>query len=79
MTYKKVAVTIPAGELAAARRAVRRGRAASLSAYVSDAVAAYRREDSLRALVDEMIAKHGEPSTEAYAWADRVLAAARRR
>ena len=30
-------------------------------------------EDSLAALVAELIAEHGEPSAEAYAWADKVL------
>lgn len=79
MTHAKVAITIPEHELAAAKLAVRRGRATSLSAYVADAVAAYRREDSLRSLVDDMIAQHGKPSREDYAWADRVVTAARRR
>ena len=65
MTHAKVAVRLPP--------------AASVSAYVAEAITAYGRETTLRELVDEMIAEHGKPEKADYAWADRVLTAARKR
>jgi Arc/MetJ-type ribon-helix-helix transcriptional regulator len=74
MKVEKIAVSLPAAQIAAVRRAVRRGRAASVSAYVSQAIARRERDDSLASIVADLIAKHGEPSPEDYAWADRALA-----
>jgi Arc/MetJ-type ribon-helix-helix transcriptional regulator len=80
----KITVSLPQEQVEAVRDAVARGEAASVSGYVSAALAdALARhggereqggEDSLAELVAELIAEHGEPSAEAYAWADRVLA-----
>lgn len=74
MTRVKIAITIPEELLAGVKAAVERGEAASVSAYISDAVA--RREDGkrpLEMLIDELKAEHGEPSPEEYAWADEQL------
>jgi len=70
---KKIAVSLPDGLVAAARRAVDDGRAASVSAYVAAALARQVREDDVTALLAEMRAEHGTPSAEDYAWADEVL------
>ena len=70
---KKIAVSLPDELVAAARRAVDDGRAASVSAYVAAALARQVREDDVTALLAEMRAEHGAPSSEDYAWADEVL------
>jgi Arc/MetJ-type ribon-helix-helix transcriptional regulator len=69
----KIAVSLPDELVAAARRAVANGRAASVSAYVANALARQVREDDLADLIAEMRAEHGEPTADDYAWADRVL------
>lgn len=69
----KIAVSLPDELVAAARRAVQEGRAASVSAYVAAALARQVREDDLAALLAEMRAEHGSPSADDYSWADRVL------
>lgn len=78
----KITVSLPGEQVEQVREVVASGGAASVSAYVSDALtdalarsAACEKDDnSLAELVAEMIAEHGEPSAEDYAWADRVLA-----
>jgi Arc/MetJ-type ribon-helix-helix transcriptional regulator len=69
----KIAVSLPDEQVEAAKRAVAAGRASSVSAYVADALARAQREDSLKALLDEMDQELGEPSEEAKAWADAEL------
>jgi Arc/MetJ-type ribon-helix-helix transcriptional regulator len=70
---RKIAVSLPDELVAAARRAVHEGRAASVSAYVATALARQVREDDLTALLAEMRAEHGSPTVEDYAWADGAL------
>jgi Arc/MetJ-type ribon-helix-helix transcriptional regulator len=85
----KITVSLPHGQVDEVRDAVARGEAASVSGYVSaalaDALTASRDrdsnadgagagEDNLAELVAELVAEYGEPSTEAYAWADAALA-----
>jgi Arc/MetJ-type ribon-helix-helix transcriptional regulator len=76
----KIAISLPQEQVALAREAVARGEAASVSSYISAALAAVapapitaEREDTLADLVADMIAEDGAPSPEAYAWADEVL------
>jgi Arc/MetJ-type ribon-helix-helix transcriptional regulator len=79
----KITISLPQEQVEQVRAAVARGEATSVSGYVSAALAdaiashAYERdqegENSLAELVAELIAKYGEPSAEAYAWADKVL------
>jgi len=78
MTAAKIAITLPQPLLAKVKGAVKRGRASSVSAFVSEALEARVREDSLAGLVRELIAEHGEPSRKDRAWAERVLAPKRR-
>jgi len=75
MTAAKIAISLPESLLAHVRNAVRRGRAASVSAYVANAVAKQAENDDLDAILDAMLAASGGPMTRRErAWADRVLA-----
>jgi Arc/MetJ-type ribon-helix-helix transcriptional regulator len=74
----KITISLPQEQATQAREAVARGEAASVSSYVSAALAAVAPPspddgDTLANLVADMIAEDGVPSPEAYAWADRVL------
>ncbi|MHB1613360.1 MAG: toxin-antitoxin system antitoxin subunit [Actinomycetes bacterium] len=69
----KIAVSLPDELVQAARQAVADGRATSVSAFVAAAMANRERTESLAALVADIIAEDGEPSSEDYAWADRAL------
>lgn len=69
----KIAVSLPDEQVERARRAVAEGRAASVSAYISEALAQMPQEGSLEALLDELDRELGPPTAEDYAWADRML------
>src|SRR5664280_808195 len=71
----KLAISLPSEQVAAARQAVSEGRSASVSAYVSQALAQREREESLADVLADLARELGPPSAEAYAWADSVLAA----
>jgi hypothetical protein len=73
MTAAKIAITLAPAQLAKARAAVRSGRVGSVSAYIARAIARQEREDSLDALVRELVEQHGEPSSKDRAWAKRVI------
>jgi hypothetical protein len=67
-------VSLPKGLADRARRAVRQGRAASVSAYVAAAIEEKTKLDELAALLDEMLAESGGPLTAAERrTADRAL------
>ena len=75
----KIAVSVPRSSLDRVRRAVRNGRAASVSAYVSAAIAERAKLDDLEDLLAEMLAETGGPMTAAERRAaDRALGVARR-
>ncbi len=63
MTKAKIAVTVPRPLVANARRAVKEGRAESVSAYVTAALEEKAKLDDLKALLDEMLAETGGPLT----------------
>lgn len=63
MTTQKIAITVPRETLAKARKAVRAGRAGSLSAYVSRALEQKTMLDDLDALLEELLAGTGGPMT----------------
>ena len=73
MTTAKIAITLPEEQLARVNRAVRAGRADSVSGYIARALAEQEREESLRALVRDLIAQHGEPTQQEKVWAKRAL------
>lgn len=69
----KIAVSLPAELVQEARRAVSEGRAASVSAYVSEALRRAQ-EDSLARFVADLAADVGEPTAADAAWAAAVTA-----
>ena len=78
MTAAKIAITLPQEQLARVRRAVRAGRADSVSGYIARVLAEQERQESLQDLVRDLVEQHGEPTSEEKAWAERVLARRRR-
>jgi Arc/MetJ-type ribon-helix-helix transcriptional regulator len=79
----KITVSLPQEQVEAVRDAVAHGEAASVSGYVSAALAealarhggeTAKDERALAELVAELIAEYGEPSAEAHAWADAAFA-----
>ena len=80
MTVSKIAVSLPEEVIARARRAVARGRAESMSAYVAAALAEKAKLDDLADLLQEMLAESGGPMTASERRAaDASLGAAPRR
>ncbi|MGE3344904.1 MAG: hypothetical protein AB7L71_15875 [Vicinamibacterales bacterium] len=64
-TAAKIAISLPAALAQRARRAVRDGRAESLSAYVAQALEEKAKLDDLHALLEEMLEETGGPLTTA--------------
>lgn len=61
----KLAISLPGAVAARTRRAVRTGRAASVSAYIAAALEEQTKMDDLAGLFDEMLAETGGPLTAA--------------
>jgi Arc/MetJ-type ribon-helix-helix transcriptional regulator len=59
----KIAISLPAALAARARRAVARGRAPSVSAYIAAALEDKAQMDDLATMLDEMLAESGGPLT----------------
>ena len=82
----KITISLPPEQVEQVRAAVARGEAASVSGYISRALAAIQPApfaddddgDSLAKLLADMEEEFGPPSPEAYAWADEVMRAAMR-
>ncbi len=71
---EKIAISLPKSLAERARRAVRRGHAASVSAYVAVAIEEKAKLDELSTLLEEMLAQSGGPLTKAeQRAADRAL------
>lgn len=80
MTTQKIAITVPQETLVRARRAVKAGRAASLSAYISHAIDQRSLLDDLDLLLQEMLEASGGPLTVAEERrADAILSHSTRR
>jgi antitoxin ParD1/3/4 len=74
MTKVKIAVSLPAELVEQAKRAVAEGRAASVSAYVAEALAEKSSEEDFDALLDQMLEETGGPATpEEIAWVERTF------
>ena len=73
MTRQKIAITLPEEQVAAARRAVAEGRAASVSAYISQALARRGVDEELAESIAEIYAEAGPPTKDERAWARQVL------
>lgn len=69
----KIAVSLPDEQVDAIRRAVRDGRAASVSGFISGAVARAEREHSLATVLDDLDRELGLPSADDFGWADKAL------
>lgn len=73
---EKIAISLPKSIAERTRRAVRRGQAASVSAYIAVALEEGAKLDELSTLLDEMLAGSGGPLTKAEERAaDRELGA----
>src|ERR1044071_7976794 len=73
MTMAKIAISLPKDQLARVHREVRAGRADSVSGYIASVLAEQEKRDSLRTLLRDLIAQHGEPAPEDMKWAERML------
>jgi Arc/MetJ-type ribon-helix-helix transcriptional regulator len=69
----KIAVSLPDDIVAAARHAVADGQAASVSAFVSEAIREHGRYANLSQLLAEMAAEGGMPTPEDRIWARQAL------
>ena len=78
MTTSKIAITLPEEQLTRVQREVRAGRADSVSGYIAQALVEQERRESLRDLLQDLIAQHGEPKPKDMKWAKRALATRRR-
>ena len=63
MTATKIAVSLPEHAIARARRAVRTGEAASVSAFITQAIERTAEADDLEKMLAEMLAETGGPPT----------------
>lgn len=70
---RKIAVSVPEELVDFAQHEVRNGRAASLSAYVSQALADKARGDELGEMLDQWEREFGPPRKADLRWARRVL------
>jgi Arc/MetJ-type ribon-helix-helix transcriptional regulator len=73
MTREKIAITLPEEQVAAARQAVAEGRAASVSAYISQALARRDADEELAETMAEIYTESGRPTADERAWARRAL------
>ena len=73
MTRKKIAITLPEEQVELARRAVADGRASSVSAYISEALARRDADEQVLEMIAEIYAETGQPTEEDRAWARRAL------
>ena len=72
--FEKIAISLPRHTAESARRAVARGHAASISAFVAAAIEEKAKLGDLATLLDEMLAESGGPLTAAERRAaDRAL------
>ncbi len=69
---EKITVSLPKEHVRMVRRALKR-RGGTVSGYVQTAIAAYEKEEELKALLDDLDRELGEPGEEAERWARRAL------
>ena len=73
MTKSKIAITLPRDQLARVHREVQAGRADSVSGYISRILQDHGNRESLRELLQDLIAEHGKPASKDIKWAERAL------
>jgi Arc/MetJ-type ribon-helix-helix transcriptional regulator len=69
----RITVSLPAYLVDAANEAVREGRAASVSAYVAEALAEKAARENLEGFLADWREQVGPPSPEETEWAEQVL------
>jgi Arc/MetJ-type ribon-helix-helix transcriptional regulator len=69
----KIAVSLPDDLVAQARAAVDAGQAASVSAYVAEALRNFGRAETLADVVAEIYDEVGRPTARDRSWVGRVL------
>lgn len=69
----KIAISLPDEQVESARRAVAEKRSASVSAYISEAIAERERSRTLAELLTDWETEEGPVSQEALDWADQQL------
>ena len=69
----KIAVSLPDELVAEAKAAVASGRAASVSAYVAEAMRGVSRRETLLEVLDDIYEEVGHPTAEDRAWAREQL------
>ena len=70
----RIAIRLPRAAVESARRAVKEGRAPSVSAYIVEAIDAREKQKSLDELLDEWLEESGGPPTAAERrWARKKL------
>jgi hypothetical protein len=69
---EKITISLPKEHARMVRRALKR-RGGTVSGYIGTAIAAYEREDELRALLDDLDRELGAPGPRAERWARRAL------
>jgi Arc/MetJ-type ribon-helix-helix transcriptional regulator len=74
MTRSKIAISLPKDQLDRVHREVRAGRAESVSGYITRVLVEHEKRESLRVLLRDLIAQHGEPDKKDIKWAERALA-----
>ena len=74
MTKSKIAVTLPREQLARVHREVQAGRADSVSGYITRVLEEHEHRESLRTLLQDLIAQYGKPTAKDSKWAERALA-----
>lgn len=74
----KLAITVPAAQARAIKRAVAEGSAESISAFLSAAAAEKLEADALGDIVAEMKRDFGEPGPDLYAEVEAAIAGQRR-
>ena len=80
MKTTKIAVSLPPQLVQQARRAVRRGLAPSVSAYVAKALEERAKLDDLTQMLEDMLAESGGPMTGAeHREAEEILGVRKRR
>jgi len=73
MTRRKIAITLPEHQVAAAPRSVAEGRSPSVSAYISQALARRDADDELADTVAEIYVETGPPTAADRVWARQPL------
>lgn len=69
----KIAISLPDELVESARKAVADNRAASVSAYIADAMTKQNRVESLAEVLADLDRELGPPSADARTWARRML------